>query len=244
MNSRPTTLIVPIQILNVRVFLIQAQTGWVLVDAGLPLFQNHITRALKTLGVDPAEIRAILLTHGHLDHIGGLDYLKEISGAEIICHQSLAPVLKVGRCEQAVPRAPLWKIFNVPVHNLLASGLRPVYPDRVFAEELDLALIGLSGSLLHTPGHSPASSSICLESGEFLIGDLLREKAPGQYDTGLFYADEKEIYTSLKAIEAREPDLLYLSHGSTLSGEGLSQFLKENQPGNKRVPRRGTHLNQ
>jgi hydroxyacylglutathione hydrolase len=232
MNKELTTSIIPIQILNVRVFLIQAQTGWVLVDTGLPLLQNQIKRALKTLGVSPADIRAILLTHGHLDHIGGLVYLKEISGAEIICHQSLAPILKIGHCEQAVPRAPLWKLFNDPVHNLLASGLRPVHPDRVFAEELDLTMIGLSGRLLHTPGHSPSSSSICLESGDFLTGDLLRETASGQYDTGLFYADEKEIYSSLKAIEALEPNLLYLSHGGTLSGEGLAQFLKENYPGN------------
>lgn len=231
MNRKSASRILPIQILNVRVFLIQTPAGWALVDTGLPFFQDRLVRAVQARGVDPAQIQTIILTHGHLDHIGCLAALKNLTGAEVICHSSLAPALGNGLYEEAVPRVLLWRILNRSVHKLLGQSLVPVKPERVFDEKLDLDDHGLAGQLLHTPGHSPGSSSIILESGECLIGDLLRETSPGRIDTGLFFHDEREIYQSLHKIAASQATDIYLSHGGILSGSQLDRFLLENRPG-------------
>ena len=230
MNRESTSLIQPIQLLNVRVFLIPTQGGWALVDTGLPFFQDRLVHAIQARGVDLSGIQAIILTHGHLDHIGCLAALQDLSGAAVICHSSLAPLLHQGLYEEAVPRVPLWKIFNQLVHQALGGSLQPVQADVVCEESLDLEKYGLAGQLLHTPGHSPGSLSIILETGECFIGDLLREPAPGRYDTGLFYDDLQEIFTSLRKIAAWHPSLVYLSHGSTMSGGELERFIRENHP--------------
>lgn len=225
-NSR----VVPIQIFNVRSFLVQSSTGWVLIDAGLPGCQGKLARSFRDLGLDARSIQTILLTHGHLDHIGCLAYLKEVSGCRVVCHRSLAPLLKSGTYEEALPRVPLWKLFNGPVHKLLGRTLRPVSPEVIFEEELDLAPYGLAGRALHTPGHSPGSSSLLLDSGMCWIGDLLRETSPGRYDTGLFYQDRDLILSSLESIAAARPRIIYLSHGSTMAGSELDDFLRRSSP--------------
>ena len=106
MNSKVPISIQSISIFNVKIFIIQTQSGSILIDTGIPFQEKRISRALKELGVDPREIKLILLTHGHLDHIGCLFYLKEINGAEIVCHQSIAALLEKGSYEEAVPRTP------------------------------------------------------------------------------------------------------------------------------------------
>lgn len=231
MNKESASLIQPIQILNVRVFLIPTPGGWVLVDAGLPFLQDKLVRSIQTRCGDLSRIQAIILTHGHLDHISCLAALKELTGAKVICHSSLGPLLINGLYEEAVPRVPLWKILNRPVHCLLGRTIKPVEPDVMFQESLELGEYGLVGKLHHTPGHSPGSLSIILENGACLIGDLLREPSPGRYDTGLFYDDQREIYTSLRKIADLHPSLIYLSHGGTMGGGELDAFLKENHAG-------------
>ncbi len=120
-----------------------------------------------------------------------------------------------------------WKLFNPLVSALLRRRIKPVRPDRVFDDSLDLFEYGLPGRMIHTPGHSPGSCSILLEGGICFLGDLLRERSPGIFDTGLFYHDRGQILISLKKIAALRPERLYLSHGTSMSGSDLDKFLDE-----------------
>lgn len=61
-------------------------TGVVLLDAGFPGDERRIRRTLEKLGLGPRDVRAILLTHGHIDHAGGLTALKEWTGAPVYAH--------------------------------------------------------------------------------------------------------------------------------------------------------------
>jgi glyoxylase-like metal-dependent hydrolase (beta-lactamase superfamily II) len=215
-------------ILNVKVFFIQTDSGYLLVDAGIPFQEKQIDRAFRVCGVDPQSVTRILLTHGHLDHIGCLAYVQRITGAGIICHRAYARDLEEGRYEEAVPRSLFWRVFNQPISRMLGATLPGVKPDIVIEEELDLSPLGISGRFFHTPGHSPGSCSILLDNGETLIGDLLRENRSGGIDTGLFYSDRDQILKSLRMISGLNPQVIYLSHGETLSGEefcrGVSRF--------------------
>lgn len=229
MNKNSLPHIIPIPTLNVNSFLIQSRLGYILVDSGIPFQEKRILRTITDLAVDLADIQAIILTHGHLDHIGCLAHLQNRTGASVICHQSLELTLKAGGYEQAIPRVWIWKVFNPLVSAVLGKRMKPVVPQHVVEDCLDLRDFGLEGVLLPTPGHSPGSCSLLLENGICFIGDLLRERSPGIFDTGLFYHDRDQILDSLEKIAARQPRLIYLSHGTTMSGEDLERFLTENK---------------
>ena len=112
MKNMPQPRIFPISILNVRIFLVQSQQGYALIDTGIPFHEERIIRAFKSLGVGLSDIHTIILTHGHLDHIGCLAYIQAHSGAVVICQRSIASTLEAGDFEEAVPRVLGWKIIN------------------------------------------------------------------------------------------------------------------------------------
>lgn len=226
MNLDNYPKVVPIPILNVKIFLVKSQRGCTLIDTGIPFHEKRIQGILQSLNVRLTDIQTIILTHGHLDHIGCLAYLKSQSGAAVVCHRSIQTVLESGGYEKAVPRVFGWTILNPILSALLRNRLNPVRPDQLVDESLELKEFGLNGMVLHTPGHSPGSCSIFLDHGICFLGDLLREPSPGVYDTGLFFHDRDQILTSLKIIAALKPKTIYLSHGSTMTGGDLDKFIR------------------
>jgi len=220
--------VLPHQILNVKIFLVSTPEGNVLIDTGIPGTEKQIKAAMQTWAIDPGAINCILLTHGHLDHIGCLSYLMEYSGAKVICHKSYAKELAAGKYEKAVPRSFFWKILNDPISRLLSKHLKGIQPDILVGDSLDLKELGFQGTILHTPGHSPGSISILFNTGDAFVGDLIRTNKKGEIDTGLFYAEKKRILSSLARIAKHHPERIHLSHGRIITGEELAMFL-ENQ---------------
>jgi len=212
-NPEFQSVVSPFKVLNVKIFFIKTNNGYILVDSGIPGHEKKIRDAFSKLDVDPRSVTHIILTHGHLDHIGCLAYARVITGAKVICHRSIADKLTAGEYEEAVPRSAFWMIFNGPVSWLLRSRLRPVTPDVLFDEELSLDDFGVRGKIIHTPGHSPGSCSIILDNGEALIGDLVRKNRLGNIDTGLFYDNQDQIFESLEKVAGHNPATIFLSHG-------------------------------
>jgi len=218
-NPEIQSVVSPYKVLNVKIFFIKSNNGYILVDSGIPGQEKRIGDAFSKLGIEPRSVTHIILTHGHLDHVGCLAYARELTGAKVICHRSIADKLTAGEYEEAVPRCVFWKICNGPASWLLRSRLRPVIPDVLFDEELSLDEFGVLGKLIHTPGHSPGSCSIILENGEALIGDLVRENRSGKIDTGLFFDNRDLIIDSLKRVAGLNPSTIFLSHGGVIREE-------------------------
>ena len=67
----------------VNVYLIAEPDGYVLIDTGFPKSAEKILKGIETVGVAPGQIRHIILTHGHPDHIGSAAALKKATGATV-----------------------------------------------------------------------------------------------------------------------------------------------------------------
>ncbi len=77
-----------------RVYLIEDADGLTVIDTGLDLAANQIVRQLQAIGRTAADVKRIVITHAHPDHIGGLPRLKALTGAQVIASSIECPVIE------------------------------------------------------------------------------------------------------------------------------------------------------
>ena len=215
----------PVKLGHPNVYFIETTTGYIMVDVGMPNLEKQLDEVFDKARVDPKSVKLIILTHGHMDHVGSIAYVKNLTGSDVLCHQSYAQDLENGDIEPAVARNFTGRLLNF-MTGLLGTKFEGVKPDIVVTDEFDLGEYGIAGKIIHTPGHSPSSISIILDNGEALVGDIVREEEPGVIGVGMFYEDEQALLGSLEKIAAYESSIIYLSHGNYIDNLALSNAIE------------------
>ncbi len=159
---------------------------------------------LKSVGDLGLAIKSILITHGHIDHIGALKEVKEATGAEVAIHTDDAPYLE---------ERPLTALVGLNYPDC-------PHPDRLLKGGDSLDIGDLHFLVLHTPGHSPGG--VCLLGhGVVFSGDTLFNYGIGRTDFpgGNYNQLMNSIHTKLMIL----PDntMVYPGHGpdTTISAE-------------------------
>lgn len=156
---------------------------------------NQILSSVKDTGLD---IKFIVLTHSHIDHIGALKEVKEATGAEVAIHTDDAQALK-GQ------EPSLGAMFGL-------SYPSPPPPDRLLGDGESIDIGNLRFSVLHTPGHTPGG--ICL-LGEGIVfsGDTLFNYGVGRADLpGGSYSQLMDSI-STKLMTLPDTTIVYPGHG-------------------------------
>jgi len=153
------------------------------VDAGLPGSAPAILAELAAAGLEPAAVRRVIITHHHIDHVGGLADLAAATGAEVWAHRDDAPTIEGAVARPGLPPERVAAMLeSVPEEQRAAAAQRMRAMREVTPVPVDLRLVGgeeldvLGGvRVLHTPGHTAGHLSLLLPALSLLIaGDLMR----------------------------------------------------------------------
>ena len=216
----------------VNVYLVRLDSGYLLIDCGMrtdACFQA-LTRALEGLAVDWKDIRRILLTHIHPDHMGLAPKLVALTGAALDLHradhQLLAEITNLdGHREwqrEVLAEAGVSPEMIALVHSSLLEiqqNFQLLMPDRLLAGGETFATPHGPLAVLWTPGHSPGHVCLYDPARRVLIsGDHVLEHIspnigwqPGRDALG-------EFLSSLDLIAGLDVDLILPSHGTPFSG--------------------------
>jgi glyoxylase-like metal-dependent hydrolase (beta-lactamase superfamily II) len=173
--------------------------GAVLLDAGLPVDAARIRRTMERAGIGPKDVRAIVLTHGHLDHAGTLSWLKEWTGAPVYAHP-----LEQLHIDGTYPYRGLPRVCGaLEAIGRVTMGYCPVKIDVPLADGDALPFWG-GLRVVHLPGHTLGHCGFYSARHDLLFsGDLwVRFMMRTQTSPAVFSDALAEVYPSMRKVHA------------------------------------------
>ena len=188
-----------------------------LVDAGMPGSEEAILAYIDSLGLDAGDLARMVITHHHLDHVGGIAAMKRRTAALVLAHPDDAGLISG---EQSPPPAssPLMRFLFWLVAPLMPT-LEPVPVDVTVQDGERLDLLG-GATVVHVPGHTPGSIALHFPSeGLLFCGDTIDHRR-GRLGPPPkpFTEDMDQALASIRRMSELEFDVLCPGHGAPIVG--------------------------
>ncbi|MDB5084105.1 MAG: fold metallo-hydrolase [Bacilli bacterium] len=229
---------VTIQIVNIcLVGFPEKPYDWVLIDTGMPKSTNQIIDEVEERFGKDSKPKAILLTHGHFDHVGAVEDLVQKWQVPVYAHELELPFL-TGKSEYPPP--------DPTVEGGLVAKMSALFPNEPVNLGNHVQALPADGTVpempgwrwIFTPGHSPGHVSFfrdndrCLIAGDAFVTvkqESLYSVVTQQQEINgpprYFTTDWRAAWDSVKKLESLKPAIAVTGHGMPMAGEKLRTSL-------------------
>ncbi len=158
--------------------IVRDDSGFILIDGGYPADRAVVLESVRGFGLDPADAKAMLITHGHVDHTGSAAYFSRTFGTPILCSPEELPHVQGKEKHQVtigqvLLRAWRPRVFRWMLHVIKAKALQaePATRAEAWTPEKLQDLPGHPEAIL-LPGHTPGNVALLLPAAQAIaVGD-------------------------------------------------------------------------
>ena len=187
---------------NIASILVATSQGHILLDTGTQKMASVVFPNIVKLGFKPADIKVMLISHAHYDHMETMETMRRLTGATVAALEAEVPALSSG-------------------HDLSSNetwGHEPIQVGRVLRSGEDIILGGSTVKVIWTPGHTLGAAAYFINTQEDgRTYQIVYGGPPGpitgdpKYDTR-----PEDAFNSYKALRAMNPDILISGHPQNL----------------------------
>jgi glyoxylase-like metal-dependent hydrolase (beta-lactamase superfamily II) len=204
-------------IAHANVYLVVNGKELTVIDTGTSGNAQKTAAYIQKLGFQPTDVKTIILTHSHIDHMGSVKELKELTHAKLAVH--------IEDADYVSGKKPLPKPKNI-LFRAAASFIKPAFAEADVTLKDGDKIEGLT--VIHVPGHTPGSIALLDEEKKVLFaGDTIRydgEKVSGAPEQ--LSIDPDKLKESIRKIAALNFDILLPGHGETLKPNASDEVKK------------------
>ncbi|MBO0868968.1 MAG: MBL fold metallo-hydrolase [Micromonosporaceae bacterium] len=200
-------------------YLLRGSDGLTLIDSGVPGSAPRIAAAIEDLGYHRRDLRRLLLTHHHEDHIGSAAAVAAWGDVTVYAHRADAPVIR-GEAAGLPPKLLDWErpLLAQVRAGLAAVPAPPVGVDQELTDGAVIDLGGVAAVAIAVAGHTPGSVAFYLPDLRVLFtGDTIARSRDGRVILGVFNVDPAQAVASFKRQAGLDLEVACFGHGEPLT---------------------------
>jgi metallo-beta-lactamase class B len=201
---------------NISSILVATPQGHILIDTGTEKMGAVVFPNIVKLGFNPADIKIMLISHAHYDHMETMETMRRLTGATVAALEAEIPALVSG-------------------HDLSSNqtwGHEPIQVGRVLKSGDDITLGGSTIKVIGTPGHTPGTATYFITTQENGRSYQIMYGGPPGPITGNPRYDTRpeDAFNSYKALRAMNPDIRITGHPQNLFKGKLEALWANTRP--------------